>query len=68
MTQQAYFQIQNEPQSLIPHSLTPGFIQDINLTTRPLKYLDTLSRRYGDCFRVGGRKSPQETGKRSWQS
>jgi len=58
MTQQAYLRKQNEPQSLIPHSPTPGFIQDINLRTRFLKYLETLSRRYGDCFRVGGRKSP----------
>jgi cytochrome P450 len=58
MTQQADLQKQNEPQSLIPHSPTPGFIQDINRSTRFLKYLETLSRRYGDCFRVGGRKSP----------
>ena len=58
MTQQAYIQKPNEPQSLIPYSPTLGFIQDINRSASPLKYLETLSRRYGDCFRVGGRTSP----------
>ncbi|NEO31131.1 MAG: cytochrome P450 [Symploca sp. SIO3C6] len=47
-----------KPQRLIPYSSTPGFIQDFNFPTRPLKYLDTLNRRYGDCFLIGGKKSP----------
>ncbi|MEM8721254.1 MAG: cytochrome P450 [Cyanobacteria bacterium P01_G01_bin.39] len=58
MTQQAYLQKPKKSQNLIPYSSTPSFIQSINQTTRTLKYLDTLSKQFGDCFRVGGKKSP----------
>lgn len=37
---------------------TPQLLRAIKMIARPLDYLDDYAQRYGDPFRVGGKKSP----------
>lgn len=37
---------------------TPQFLRMLKLIFRPLDYLDQYSQRYGDIFKVGGKKGP----------
>lgn len=37
---------------------TPQFLRTLKLVFRPLDYLDQYSQRYGDIFKVGGKKGP----------
>ncbi|MGK7875429.1 MAG: cytochrome P450 [Xenococcaceae cyanobacterium] len=43
---------------LPPGPRTPRFLRTIKLIARPLDYLETYAKRYGDFFRVGPDQSP----------